>query len=68
MKTENEMAIQPVDRKNAKHNLNVAPRKAPSMVNRRHKQVLRDITSTHVQFNRFNEPWFDFAAWEGGWK
>lgn len=57
------MAIQPVDRKNAKHNLKVAPRKAPSMVNRSNKRVFAELAPLHVRLSQriqYDNRWWHF--------
>lgn len=41
------MAMQPVDRKNAKHAIKTAPRNVPQMVKRTNKTILGEIAPRH---------------------
>lgn len=47
------MAIQKVDRARAKHAMVTNKRKVPTLVNRRNKQTLAELSPLHILMTRF---------------
>lgn len=61
------MAMQPIDRQNAKLSATTLSRKVPQLINRTNKQTLAELVPQHIKKSRFQFGWHLHFDYHDSW-